>query len=483
MTSLNRRRFIVVTSVLLALAGSAALVRSHLDELHAAFETDARIVHRLLSQRASQHDAIMATLSLLASAPDNPDALRRLPAVYPQILRLETTTMPNAWDDPATNQAESRSRDIRRAELAGLDTERGRYVLLQATSSGSFAAHIDIRTMVPWSEWPMRPETSTVRVVLALGERSVMLQPGMPLPGLGTFNFRKRLAADSQPFDVVLDRTVVGSDLPWPTLGAWLAVVLAAALTALALARQQERRRRAEELLRLGQVARLSTLGELAAGMAHELNQPLAALSAGTQAARRLIDEDPPELDTAREAMARAVEQARRAADVLARLRRLVERPGDPSQHQSLDFGKVVRDVLNLLEPELQRHAVRCRLETSAVAVIADPIALEQIVHNLVMNAIQALGTMPTDKRSIEVSVVQIADEGVLTIADSGPGIPAEALPRLFEPFYTTRAGGLGLGLTLCESLAVGMNGRLAARNLDTGGAAFELRLPASKHP
>jgi len=115
--------------------------------------------------------------------------------------------------------------------------------------------------------------------------------------------------------------------------------------------------------------------------------------------------------------------------------------------------------------------------------VIADPIALEQIVHNLVMNAIQALRAMPPDRRSIEVSVAQSADEGVLTIADNGPGIPAEALPRLLEPFYTTRTGGLGLGLTLCESLAVGMNGRLAARNADTGGGAFELRLPASTPP
>jgi len=479
MTSRIRRRIIVVTSLLLAVAGCAALVRSHLDDLHAAFETDARIVHRLLSQRASQHDAVMATLALLHAVPGTPESLQRLPSVYPQILKMETTLAPLAWNDAAMNDAESRSRSVRHPVLTGMDASRGRYVLLQATSNGSFAAHIDIQAMVPWNEWPMPPETSTVHVALALGAQSVLLQPGRQVPGLATFTFRKRLAADSQPFDVMLDRAVVWSDLPWIPLGAWTVFVLAAALTLLALDRQQQRRRRAEELLRLGQVARLDTLGELAAGMAHELNQPLAALSAGTQAARRLIDESPPDIDTARAAMAQAVEQARRASDVLARLRRLVERPGDPSQHRVLDLGNAARDVLNLLEPELQRHSVKTRVETSPAVVTADPVALEQIVHNLVMNAIQALGNRPPAQRTLDLSVTRSADVGVLTIADSGPGIPPDALPRIFEPFFSTRPGGLGLGLTLCESLAAGMNGSLTARNAESGGAAFELRLPA----
>ena len=122
--------------------------------------------------------------------------------------------------------------------------------------------------------------------------------------------------------------------------------------------RQRAARSRAEELLRLGQVARLNTLGELAAGMAHELNQPLTAVMANTQAARRLLDDDPPELDTARQAMAQAVEQARRAADVVGRLRRVVERPDLAGQTQAVNLAEAVRRALYLLEPECQRRGV-----------------------------------------------------------------------------------------------------------------------------
>jgi signal transduction histidine kinase len=117
----------------------------------------------------------------------------------------------------------------------------------------------------------------------------------------GRFEFHKHLAADSQPFDVAATQTVGWAALPWGRMALWalvLAAVLACARHGL---RQRAERSRAEELLRLGQVARLNTLGELAAGMAHELNQPLTAVMASTQAARRLLDDDPPELDTARQ--------------------------------------------------------------------------------------------------------------------------------------------------------------------------------------
>lgn len=481
MTSRIRRRIILATSLAIALVGLGTIVRSHVLALHDAFETDARIVHRLLSQRTSQHDAIMATLALLRASADDAQALRRLSAVYPQILSVEVRSGPTLTSDGSPIEAEAKSRSG--PVLTDFDPAQGRYVLVQTAGSGAIAAQIDLRAMVPWAEWPLPHEMRGVHVALALGDRSVVLQDAAQSTPLHRFTFRKRLATDSQPFEVVVARAIVWGDLPWIALGAWLAVVLAATATVLALDRQQQRRRRAEDLLRLGQVARLNTLGELAAGMAHELNQPLAALSAGTQAARRLLDEDPPDLPTARQAMARAVEQASRAAGVLARLRRLIERPGDPARHQALDLGEATRDVLQLLEPELHQHAVKSTLRLEEVRVMADPVALEQIVHNLVMNAIQALAAVPASRRSLALSTARDADEGMLTITDSGPGISPEALPRLFEPFYTTRPGGLGLGLTLCESLAVGMDGHLGVRNAETGGAVFELRLPLETRP
>jgi C4-dicarboxylate-specific signal transduction histidine kinase len=232
-----------------------------------------------------------------------------------------------------------------------------------------------------------------------------------------------------------------------------------------ALWRQRVARQRAEELLRLGQVARLNTLGELAAGMAHELNQPLTALLSSTQAAQRLLADDPPDLDTAQTAMARAVEQARRASTVVGRLRRLVERPDLAGQAQPLALPTAVQDVLHLLEPELAQRGVVPEVLAAAdlPPVLAEPVALQQIIHNLLMNALQALEQVPLAERQLHLAMAPAgAGQVALSVRDHGPGIPPEARQHLFEPFYTTRNGGLGLGLTLCESLAQAMGAHLS---------------------
>jgi signal transduction histidine kinase len=485
MRARSRRPIIVLLATIAAFAGCAVGIDARLAQSRAAFETDARIIHRLLSQRVSQHDAIMAMLVLMQGDAPLAGALERLPSVYPQIVSARATFRNSDWDDAGLNAAETESRATRRPVIATSSAAPAHYTLLQSTAGGSIALRIDIATMVPWSEWPLSQQAQTpTRVTLQLYGRTVVLQPGTETSPLGRFTFAKPLASESQPFEVALSHPFDWSDLPWIALGAWITVVAVGAALLLALDRQSERRRRAEELLRVGQVARLDTLGELAAGMAHELNQPLAALCAGTQAARRLIDEDPPDLPTARTAMGQAVDQARRAADVLARLRRLVERPGDVAQHRLLDLAECARQVITLLEPELERHGIRTQVETgdgTTVMVKADAVGLEQIVHNLVMNAVQALADTPRSQRAVKLTVTRAAHAGVLTVADTGPGIAPDALPRLFEPFYSGRSGGLGLGLTLCETLAQGMNATLTARNGESGGALFELRIPLAE--
>jgi C4-dicarboxylate-specific signal transduction histidine kinase len=206
---------------------------------------------------------------------------------------------------------------------------------------------------------------------------------------------------------------------------------------------------------------------------------------ANTQAAQRLLDDDPPELATARGAMAQAAAQARRAAEVVGRLRRAVERPDSGDQRQSVDAVDAVRRALYLLEPECQRRGVVPVLDGEPMlGVMADPVALDQIVHNLILNALQALEQVPAAQRRLTLTLRTVEgtveDLGELTVADSGPGIAPEVLPRLFEPFFSTREGGLGLGLSLCETLASGMGGSLSAANAATGGAVFRLRLPVA---
>jgi signal transduction histidine kinase len=469
----------ICTGLAIAALATVAIVRADLARQQDAFETDARIAHRLLSQRAVQHDAILATLALLQPG-DAGEPEQRLPSLYPQVLQVMRRDAARPWPDAALLSAEGESRRLRRAVLAQVDWARGQFTLVHAAEPSSFAMRIHLVDMVPWAEWPL-PRNGPVRVVLALGGAQAVLQAGDGNAAGWAFNFSKHLAAESQPFDVRLSRSLPWWQLPWLALvGAWAAV--AAGMAALfAWQRQRDARRRAEELLRLGQVGRLNALGELAAGMAHELNQPLTAVLASTQAAQRLLAEDPPDLATTTVALGQSVEQARRAAAVVGRLRRLVQPADAQAPAQPLVLAEAVRQVLYLLAPECDKLGVQTQLVEAApqLLVLAEPVALEQIVHNLVQNALQALQTMPEGRRTLMLLIEPAPNDTLaLKVRDSGPGLSADALLRAFEPFYTTRPGGLGLGLSLCETLAVGLGGALAVANRPEGGAEFTLTLP-----
>jgi signal transduction histidine kinase len=266
--------------------GAGLLAQAELQREHDAFDTNARIVHRLLSQRVVPHDAVLATLSLLQPGNDPENAAQRLPAVFLQVRQAERRSAGQAWPRESLTQAEASSREQQRPALGQVDLALGRYELVTAAGSGAYALLIDLRQLVPWDEWPMSPASSPVQVQLVIDSAPYVVQPSradIPQPGW-TFRFNKLLASNNQAFDVQAQLTL-----------GWTALVLAAAWGSQAWRRQRTERRRAEELLRLGQVARLNTLGELAAGIAHELNQPLTAVLANTQAAQRLLTEEPHE--------------------------------------------------------------------------------------------------------------------------------------------------------------------------------------------
>ncbi|WP_157267844.1 sensor histidine kinase [Azohydromonas aeria] len=490
----------------IALVGAAVLVRLDIAERREAFQADARIAHRLLSQRAAENDAILATLALLAPTAAPPAlqaAARRLPGLYPQVVAAQVRDGAEAWPHPALAEAESRALALpplrRHAVVGSLDTAAGRYALVlpgaagASAAPGAFALHIDLHRMATPEGWPL-PRDGPARATLVLGADTVLLAPGAeaaaaaaPAGLTAGFTFSKVLATPSQPFELRVQRRTGPADWPWVALSAWL---LGNALVATLLAawrRARRERERAAELTRLSQVSRLNLMGELAAGMAHELNQPLTAVLAGTQTAQRVLgpagqalDEDA-ELDTARSALALAAAQARRAADVLARLRRLVERPHGGQPRSAVDLREATTRLLALMEPQLRRHGIAVQLLGQAPPVRADAVALEQILHNLLTNALQALEAADAPGKAITVRIAAGADRAGmarLEVRDNGPGIPPDVLPRVFEPFFTRRAGGLGLGLPLCETLALAMDGRLGAANDPAGGALFTLELP-----
>ncbi|NSL54759.1 sensor histidine kinase [Uliginosibacterium aquaticum] len=476
--ALLQLRWWLLAGITLALGGALLIGQQALDSLRAAFETDARIVHRVLSQRVVQHEAILATLSLLQ--PEQGED--RLSAVYSQILAVRRRADGASWPEARLSAAEAASRQTQRVALAGQDFARGRYTLLLAGLPASHALDIGLREMLPREEWPGDPQQSPMRVELQHAGEVFLIQPGRLHAGGWQFAFEKHLAAASQPFNVVARRSIGWPELPWGLMLGWTLLVALGLALAWRVRQQQIARQRAEELLRMGQVARLNSLGELAAGMAHELNQPLTAVLANTQAACRLLADEPPELDTARQAMTQAVEQARRASEVVGRLRRVVERPEAGSGIVSLDLLASLRNVLHLLEPETLRRGIAPQLPTESVCwARAEPVALEQILHNLLMNAFQALDQVPAGQRSLRIDIKRREGFIELQLRDSGPGIPEEVMQHLFEPFYTTRAGGLGLGLSLCETLALSMGGSLRAEANPPQGACFILTLPAAE--
>ncbi len=467
---------------LLALAGAAVLARWELARQQELFDTNARIAHRLLSQRVVQHDAILATLALLAVPGEAANRELRLPTLYPQIVSIQRRDGDAVWPGVAMQALDAESRRLGRAVLADVNLSQGQYQMLLGAEPSSYVLTIDIQRMVPWSEWPFPADSSPVAVSLSHGAQHMVLQAGRSSPADWGWQFsaRKVLAAESQPLDIVVELRLGWQALPWGWMALWAATVAGALFAARALLLQRSDRLRDQALLRLSKVARLNTLGELAAGIAHELNQPLTAILANTQAADRLLAEDEPDLGTIRQALSQAAGQAHRAADVVGRLRRAVEQRGAAELPQAVSLQEVARKALYLLEPEFLRCQIDARLQASGqpVLVMAEPVALDQIVHNLLMNAVQAMDQPGRTGRVLTVTLEAASQKGLLRVQDNGPGFAPDALPRIFEPFFTTREGGLGLGLSLCETLVDGMGGHIQAGNTSPHGAEFVVSLP-----
>jgi C4-dicarboxylate-specific signal transduction histidine kinase len=265
-----------------------------------------------------------------------------------------------------------------------------------------------------------------------------------------------------------------------------LAEDLAHGVTAL---RASAERKRAEEALHqareeLAHVTRVTTLGELAASIAHEISQPLAAIGADASACLHWLAADRPDLDSVREALAAIVKDGHRAGAVMTRIRALLARSS--VAHEPCDLTGVIRDVLLLVSPELGRYGtvLQASLATDLPPVMGDRVQLQQVLLNLLLNAAEAVRKVPPDRRRLVVrSTVERREDGpwaVVTVEDAGVGFKEEEAVRLFEAFYTTKPGGLGMGLSISRSIVEGHRGRLWATANPGHGATFHFALPGA---
>jgi C4-dicarboxylate-specific signal transduction histidine kinase len=248
-------------------------------------------------------------------------------------------------------------------------------------------------------------------------------------------------------------------------------------------------RAHSEEALRQAQaeltrVTRVTTLGELTALIAHEVNQPLAAIVADASACLKWLAADHPDLDSVREALGAVVKDGERAAEVIGRIRALLSRA--PVTRERCDLAGVVHDVLPLVGPEFGRHGIvlQTALTPDLPPVIGDRIQLQQVLLNLLVNAAEAMQeTRPERRRVVVRSTVERRDDGawaVLAVQDAGVGFHALEEARLFEVFYTTKPNGLGMGLSISGSIVERHGGRLWATANSAHGATFHFALPSA---
>jgi len=230
----------------------------------------------------------------------------------------------------------------------------------------------------------------------------------------------------------------------------------------------------------LAHAARVSTLGELTASIAHEVNQPLMAVVTSGEAGMRWLKRPVPDLHEVETAMARIISEGRRASEIVKRIRAFLTKA--PAQQDVLSPAALIDDAVRLVEHEFTREQVTLRLDVDAglPAIVGDRIQLQQVLVNLMVNACQAMAGQ-TAPRVLSIRASRAgADSLVISVRDTGPGVAAENLERLFDPFFTTKQQGMGMGLAICRSTAQAHGGELAVVNSPGAGASFQLTLVIS---
>jgi C4-dicarboxylate-specific signal transduction histidine kinase len=231
----------------------------------------------------------------------------------------------------------------------------------------------------------------------------------------------------------------------------------------------------------LAHVNRVTTMGQLAASITHELNQPLGATVTNAHAALRWLGLQPANLEEAREALASIVDDGKRAGDVIDRMRALIKKA--PPRKDGLDINEVILGVCALTRGELAKNGVslQTQLAEGLPLTQGDRVQLQQVMLNLIMNAIEAMSAVSHGSRELLIGTSIDASGAVrITVQDSGPGLNPETFDRLFDPFYTTKANGMGMGLSICRSIVEAHNGRIWVSPTAGPGSTFQFILPGA---
>jgi C4-dicarboxylate-specific signal transduction histidine kinase len=273
--------------------------------------------------------------------------------------------------------------------------------------------------------------------------------------------------------DATLDRTTLALAIAGITL-ADLAALFASV----------SKRKRAEEALRqtradLAHIHRVTTMGELAASISHEVMQPIAAGITNADTAVRWLDAQPPDLEKARQALGRAVKAGNRAREIIGRIRALIKKT--PPRKDALEVNEAILEVIALTRGEVMKNnvSVQTQLAEGLPLIQGDRVQLQQVILNLIINAVEAMSGVSEGSRGLLIGTGKDASGRVLVaVQDSGPGLNPESFERLFDSFYTTKPGGMGMGLSICRSIVEAHGGRIWATPNAGPGITVQFTLP-----
>lgn len=253
-----------------------------------------------------------------------------------------------------------------------------------------------------------------------------------------------------------------------------------AAQATIALETTRRERQYRDVQIQLAHANRVATIGQLSASIAHELKQPLSAVVSHGGATLRWLARNQPEIEEAKQAVECIIKDANRASEVLGRIHRLVKK--ESLRTDTLNVNDAILEVIPLIHSEAVKNGVTLQrqLTDHLPNIQGDRVQLQQVILNLMVNAIQAMSGLTEGIRELHIGTESAEEEGVrIAVRDTGPGLSAENLQRLFEPFYTTKPNGMGMGLSICRSIIEDHGGRLWATGLHPHGALFQFTIPA----
>ena len=252
--------------------------------------------------------------------------------------------------------------------------------------------------------------------------------------------------------------------------------------------RVEESRNRAEGALRqaqadLAHISRVTTLGELTASLAHEVKQPIAAAVTDANTCLRWLTRDQPDLDEAREAASRMAKDATRAAEIIARVRLMFKK--GVAQRELVDVSELLREMVILLRNEISRHSISVRTELAEALpqIMGDRVQLQQVVMNLIINSIDAMKDVEGTRELTINSRRAEGEQVMVSVTDTGVGLPSQQADQIFDAFFSTKAHGTGMGLRISRSIVESHGGRLWATDNSPRGASFNLTLPTKVEP